>query len=709
MEHQTALLWQHFILLILLLAQLSIPTVSASCRILRCNSDFVAATLDLGSSSGAAGGFAVSGEVLNAGYCSALRSYATCTRRTARACRGDLAYHSAVQGIEDLLIQHRCPRAGPTTQPRPLPQGKLTGDTCQYERDVLTQEGRSPEYLHCGVFGDPHIRTFNNDFQTCSMQGAWPLVDNQFLYIQVTSLPKNSQTNITTITKITIIFKSWRHCIDQQLYQAELENVPAAFADGSTASGERRGHYSLLVRTQSPGRHAEIWAAHIATVLVVRQSSRSLALSLHLPRSIMEAYGPEQDLQLCVWGCPASQRLSTLHPPSGYSPATAAGAHAYCGALLPTRDVYYQACVFDVITTGDLNASAAAVVALQDAQVLISDTDTLHLQPIATAHTHRAQLDPTLLLLCILGTLSRVKDGTPGPESRATSSRGPEPQRLPETTRVSQRDHQRPPEVPRDHQRFPGTSRRSQRPPELPRDHQSFPETTRGSQGPPDVPRDHQSFPETTRASQRPPEVPRDLQTFPETSRRSQRPASALSCCINTMHCGCLLFLLVGLWAELGAGRVLPWSTANKDLQSMTADLLVALLNHSSFQTGNSVVLPDLNCTDDTAPPEKTSKLMCRLSHYSMCAEQASPFCGHSTSLDDAITLNSDLLEQMGFQKGQSDCAPTLSPSVAPSSPTSDLSLLRASVRCVSCWIQQVVKLNHSLARSAVSQHDHRL
>lgn len=174
----------------------SLSSVGASCRILRCNSDFVAATLDLGSSrdggggegpEGAAGGAALSREMVNAGYCSALRSYAMCTKRMARACRGDLAYHSAVQGIEDLLIQRRCPQAGPTAQPRPLPQGTLSGDFCLYERSFLSREGQTPEYLLCSVFGDPHIRTFNHDFQTCAVQGAWPLIDNEYLYIQATS------------------------------------------------------------------------------------------------------------------------------------------------------------------------------------------------------------------------------------------------------------------------------------------------------------------------------------------------------------------------------------------------------------------------------------------------------------------------------------------------------------------------------------------
>lgn len=196
-----------------------------------------------------------------------------------------------------------------------------------------------------------------------------------------------------------------RQCIDQQLYQAELDNVPAAFADGSVSSGERRGHRSLMVRTQSPGRHAEIRAAHIGTLLVVRQSGRSLGLSVRSPRSVVEAFGPEQDLQLCVWGCPPSQRLNTLRPlPPDSSLSATVSAHAHCAALLPARDIYHQACVFDLITSGDLNSSSAAVGALQDARNMIPERERVHLLLVASAKRRRARPHLTLLLL-LLGML----------------------------------------------------------------------------------------------------------------------------------------------------------------------------------------------------------------------------------------------------------------------------------------------------------------
>ncbi|MFT7805208.1 hemojuvelin-like [Arapaima gigas] len=366
------------ITVLLLLSQLCCSQAGTQCRILRCNSEFVSAT-----SRGREGG--------NASYCSALRSYALCTRRTARACRGDLAYHSAVQGIEDLLMQHDCPKTGPTVQPRPPPQAPLSGDACFYEKAFQQREGRPPEYLHCGVFGDPHVRTFHNQFQTCVVKGAWPLIDNEYLYIQATSSPVPGREHTTVLTKITIIFKNWRECIEQQIYQAELDNVPQAFVDGSVSDGERRGHHSLQVRSQAPGRHAEIWAAHIGTTLVVRQTGRSLGLSVRSPRAIVDSFTPEKDLQLCVWGCPSSQRLAAPSvEPSGI-------AQAHCATVLPTKDIYFQACVLDVLASGDSNSSAAAIAALQDARVMISEPEKVHLLPAGTA-----QLQPHLSLILTL-------------------------------------------------------------------------------------------------------------------------------------------------------------------------------------------------------------------------------------------------------------------------------------------------------------------
>lgn len=169
-------------------------SVSLQCKILKCNSDFWASTSNSGPEE----------EI-----CTALRAYNSCVRRTARACRGDLTYHSAQHGIEDLMNQHNCSKEGPTSQPRartplppPLPPHQEPSsdgpeEGCHYERSLSN-------YTHCGFFGDPHLRTFGDDFQTCKVEGAWPLIHNKYLSVQVTNTPVVPGSPATATSKVGI-------------------------------------------------------------------------------------------------------------------------------------------------------------------------------------------------------------------------------------------------------------------------------------------------------------------------------------------------------------------------------------------------------------------------------------------------------------------------------------------------------------------------
>lgn len=113
--------------------------------------------------------------------------------------------------------------------------------------------------------------------------------------------------------------------------------------------------------------------------MVVRQSGQSLGLAVRAPQAIIESYAPEQDLQLCLWGCPASQRLHT--PPVWPTML----AYIHCSSLLPAQDVYFQACLFDLLATGDMNASSSALEALEDARAMIADPEKVHIIAAATS------------------------------------------------------------------------------------------------------------------------------------------------------------------------------------------------------------------------------------------------------------------------------------------------------------------------------------
>ncbi|ELR54951.1 RGM domain family member B, partial [Bos mutus] len=317
----------------------------AQCRIQKCTTDFVSLTSHLNS---AVDGF-------DSEFCKALRAYAGCTQRTSKACRGNLVYHSAVLGISDLMSQRNCSKDGPTSSTNP----EVTHDPCNYHSHAGAREHRGgdqnpPNYLFCGLFGDPHLRTFKDHFQTCKVEGAWPLIDNNYLSVQVTNVPvvPGSSATATNKASITIIFKAHRECTDQKVYQAVTDDLPAAFVDGSTSGGDGDPKSLRIVERES-GRSVEMHARYMGTTVFVRQLGRYLTLAIRTPEALAMAYEESQDLQL----------------------------GARCHEQMPVKDIYFQSCVFDLLTTGDANFTAAAHSALEDVEALHPRKERWHIFP----------------------------------------------------------------------------------------------------------------------------------------------------------------------------------------------------------------------------------------------------------------------------------------------------------------------------------------
>uniref|UniRef100_A0ABI7WN79 Repulsive guidance molecule BMP co-receptor b n=1 Tax=Felis catus TaxID=9685 RepID=A0ABI7WN79_FELCA len=381
----------------------------AQCRIQKCTTDFVSLTSHLNS---AIDGF-------DSEFCKALRAYAGCTQRTSKACRGNLVYHSAVLGISDLMSQRNCSKDGPTSSTNP----EVTHDPCNYHSHAGAREHRGgdlspPSYLFCGLFGDPHLRTFKDHFQTCKVEGAWPLIDNNYLSVQVTNVPVVPGSSATATNKITIIFKAHRECTDQKVYQAVTDDLPAAFVDGSTSGGDGDTKSLLIVERES-GRYVEMHARYIGTTVFVRQLGRYLTLAIRMPEDLAMSYEESQDLQLCVNGCPLSERIddgqgqvsailghsvprtSLAQAWPGY---TLEAANAQCHEKMPVKDIYFQSCVFDLLTTGDANFTAAAHSALEDVEALHPRKERWHIFPSSSHGTPRGggHLSVSLGLTCLI-------------------------------------------------------------------------------------------------------------------------------------------------------------------------------------------------------------------------------------------------------------------------------------------------------------------
>lgn len=63
-----------------------------------------------------------------------------------------------------------------------------------------------PKYKICGLFGDPHLRTFDDKRHTCSVPGAWPLFANRHLTVQVTNIPLENSSRATATSKVGRVY-----------------------------------------------------------------------------------------------------------------------------------------------------------------------------------------------------------------------------------------------------------------------------------------------------------------------------------------------------------------------------------------------------------------------------------------------------------------------------------------------------------------------
>ncbi|XP_033108126.1 repulsive guidance molecule A-like isoform X2 [Anneissia japonica] len=349
-------------------------TVFSECKVLRCSHQYTAATDSLTES-----------DVLQ--QCQALQRYQTCTQNTARSCRGNLNYHTITTYIPDLMQDYDCANILaniPTTTRRP-PKGTRMTVTAKRSRPTPPERdstcdyrgNRRPEDLtHCGLFGDPHLRTFSDKFQTCKVSGAWPLVYNDYLAVSVTNIPVNGSSGATATSRISVVIKSHDKCAEQKIYFAESGRLPAAFIDGTNTSGPRQ---SVVILEMIPGRHVEIHLQYVATTIVLRQVGRYLTFALSMPKDLIQ--DKEEDaLQLCVKGCPARERiyfkdflslrykqLENLETTRTLTSRTEA--IAKCKKAEVTND-YFDSCVFDLMTTGNVNFSLAAQHAFMDVKRL---------------------------------------------------------------------------------------------------------------------------------------------------------------------------------------------------------------------------------------------------------------------------------------------------------------------------------------------------
>lgn len=445
--------WPHLLLaLVTIVAMMAGVAEGSGCKVEHCTRQFQQAAMASGVRRGPSPAF-----------CIILRQYSDCLRSTARSCRGHLAYHSTITLVQNWNGDFNCSYVKTTSAvpppPPPAAGSEASGSAVvavtssstrtsleptanvyrpdkpisNHQHHVVasggggggggstacTYQGR-PEVTHCSFYGDPHLVTFNGDFQTCKVAGAWPLIDNAYLAVSVTNEAVVPGSAATATTKITIIIKGGSDCAPERTYEATVDSVPASFVDGSqwggpvpagsvptsfSASASLEQLVPVRIIDKEPGRHVEIHAKHLGAILVVRQVGRYLTFSARLPRDIAEQGAGREGLQLCVKGCPASERIDVAavllgngHGHGRHSSMTSSGrfhrsqTSDTAKLSLPTStkgmhrdaalalcreynliDYYLDSCMFDLMTTGDPSFSLAASHAQSDYLTLLPD------------------------------------------------------------------------------------------------------------------------------------------------------------------------------------------------------------------------------------------------------------------------------------------------------------------------------------------------
>jgi len=248
--------------------------------------------------------------------CKVVDNLKKCLDKQQNECLGDLYYHQNRRIPKNMFRKYHCARAkkflkrfkiknlnstsdGKQTASKNLSKSSRKSSQRSNLRKCIYEEAPQQKYKLCSLFGDQHLRTFADGFETCNMVGTYPLIDNKNLVVMATSAPVLPQSNATILSKITVLIKQQNNCAEDKTYAASVEQLlPNVFKDGSRFS-DRGGVYIDEVVSNS---HVEINIPYIATVLVIRKISNYLTFAAKMPQELVNEL--ETFEQLCVSGCP---------------------------------------------------------------------------------------------------------------------------------------------------------------------------------------------------------------------------------------------------------------------------------------------------------------------------------------------------------------------------------------------------------------------
>lgn len=174
--------------------------------------------------------------------------------------------------------------------------------------------------------------------------------------------------------QITVTIKpKGNGCVRPKIYRAETGSLPAEFLDGTKETGPKDCSAAIYSRRKGPRSHIEIKICYIEATIIIRQVGEFLTFHVKIAERFLQRV---TSTGLCVNGCPPRQQinyrellslsdtqLARMRPRR--SKMSRKEAHSKCKETKITG-FYLDSCLFDLLTTGDKNFSAAAWHALDD-------------------------------------------------------------------------------------------------------------------------------------------------------------------------------------------------------------------------------------------------------------------------------------------------------------------------------------------------------
>ncbi|OQV15526.1 putative Repulsive guidance molecule A [Hypsibius exemplaris] len=234
--------WSLFCLLLVLV--LIKPTCEGACQWDHCSRDFEVASARSDQEEGTDPWM----------LCRALQTHIICLRSLSKPCRGNLHYYSYVKGVTRVEDKTNCSHELETnlSTRQDNRTHKPLSTTVEPFLILPAFHGCSTINLtsdmkYCSVFGDLHIITGSGVFETCKIVGAYPLIENRYLAVQISSknIRRSSYSvTVSSISRVTVIIKASECLEERKTYEASLGHLPQIFTDYTTESENNPSSYN---------------------------------------------------------------------------------------------------------------------------------------------------------------------------------------------------------------------------------------------------------------------------------------------------------------------------------------------------------------------------------------------------------------------------------------------------------------------------------